>query len=212
MSRAIRVTRMGFPIMLVGLLGSVYYTADRWIAAGSLTAADAGSYGLASLVASAVFLVPTVIAQQQYPRLAMLHGKGVGAVVLIAAAHRQSLVAGGASLVVAAGVAIFSVVIVPHVLPAYESMTVPAVILAFGIVSLALATGYANLLVVVGALWWYLGLQALSVATALALMVAGAYLGGGVGLALGAAAGQAGFMLAVLVASRSVGRRAIAGG
>ena len=83
-SRAIRVTRMGFPIMLVGLLGSLYYTADRWIAAGSLTAADAGSYGLASLVASAAFLVPMVIAQQQYPRLANLYGKGVGSVVLIA--------------------------------------------------------------------------------------------------------------------------------
>ena len=88
-------------------------------------------------------------------------------------------------------------------------MTTPAVILSFGIISLALATGYANLLVVVGALWWYLGIQAVSIAAALALMVAGAYLGGGAGLAVGAAAGQAGLMMAVLVASRRVSRRAL---
>ena len=197
-----RLMSMGFPIMLSGLLGNLFYTADRWAAAARLEPSAAGSYGLASLIASAVFLVPAVIAQQQYPRLAMLHGRDASATRLREAALRQSLVAGVASLFTALGVATFALVIVPQILPAYGTVAAPAVILSLGIAALAGATGYGNLLVVIGAQWAYLAIQIACFSMAIVLMLLGTAFGGGVGLALGVAGGQAILMLALIVAAR----------
>lgn len=195
---------MGFPIMLAGLLGSMFYTADRWVASAELEPAAAGTYALASLIASAVFLVPAVIAQQLYPRLAMLYGGHATADRLREAAHRQSLLAVLASAVTALAVTVFSLVIVPRVLPDYGEVTGPALVLAFGIVALAATTGYANLLVVVGALWAYLAILASSFAVAVILMWVGAGTGGAIGLALGVAGGQMTLMVAVFVAARTL--------
>ena len=186
----LRLMSMGFPIMLSGLLGNLFYTADRWAAAVRLEPEAAGSYGLASLIASAVFLVPAVIAQQQYPRMAMLHGRDASAARLREAALRQSLVAGAASLLTALGVATFALVIIPRILPAYGTMAVPAVVLSFGIAALAGATGYGNLLVVIGAQWAYLAIQSLCFAIAVVLMWLGSEYGGGVGLALASLGGR----------------------
>lgn len=201
-ARTWRLMSMGFPIMLSGLLGSLFYTADRWVASGRLEPSAAGSYGLASLIASAVFLVPTVIAQQQYPRLAMLYGGDASAARLRDAARHQSLVAATASVATALGVAAFSLLIVPRMLPAYGAATVPAVILSFGIAALAGSTGHGNLLVVIGALWAYLAIQVLCFAIAVLLMWLGCGLGGGVGLAIGFAAGQAIMTTVLIVAAR----------
>jgi O-antigen/teichoic acid export membrane protein len=201
-ARTWRLMSMGFPIMLSGLLGNLFYTADRWIASGRLDPSAAGSYGLASLIASAIFLVPSVIAQQQYPRLAMLYGGDASAARLRDAARHQSLAAVTASVVTALGVAAFSLLIIPTILPAYSAAAVPAVILSFGIAALAGGTGYGNLLIVVGALWSYLAIQVVCFAIALVLMWVGSGLGGGIGLAIGFAVGQAILVTALIISAR----------
>jgi O-antigen/teichoic acid export membrane protein len=178
------------------------YTADRWVASARLDVSVAGSYGLASLIASAVFLVPMVIAQQQYPRLAMSYGAGASPEQLRAAARQQSLVAASASLVTALGVAAFGVLVVPIILPAYEAVVGPLVVLSFGITALAGSTGYANLMVVVGAQWAYLAILVFSLGVAGGFMWLGSAVGGGLGLAAGVAIGQAAMMFAVMLAVR----------
>ena len=195
---------MGFPIMLSGLMGNLFYTTDRWVASGRLDVSAAGSYGLASLIASAVLLVPTVVAQQQYPRLAMLYGGGATATKLREAARNQSLEAAGASVITAVGVCAFSLFIIPHILPAYVAATAPAMILSFGIAALAGGIGYGNLLVVIGALWAYLVLQLSCFVIAVLLMWLGCGFGGGVGLAVGFAAGQAITTAVLIIAARKL--------
>lgn len=203
-SRTLRLLTMGFPIMLSGLLGNMFFTADRWAAAARLEPSAAGSYGLASLVASAAFLVPTVIAQQQYPRLAMLYGAGAQASDLMAAARRQSLVAAGASLATGIGITAFASLVLPSVLPAYDEVATPASVLSLGIAALAGGTGYGNLLIVVGAMWAYLGILVSCFAIAVPLMLLGSQLGGGVGLALGVAGGQVVLMAVLVTSARKV--------
>lgn len=203
-SRTLRLLTMGFPIMVSGLLGNLFFTADRWAAAARLEPSAAGSYGLASLVASAAFLVPTVIAQQQYPRLAMLYGAGAQASDLMAAARRQSLVAAGASLATGIGVTAFASLVLPSVLPAYDEVATPASVLSLGIAALAGGTGYGNLLIVVGAMWAYLGILVSCFAIAVPLMLLGSQLGGGVGLALGVAGGQVVLMAVLITSARKV--------
>ena len=197
----------GIPIMLSGLAGSMFYTADRWVASITLDASAAGVYGFASLVAAAAFLVPMVIAQQQYPRLATLHGAGAPASQLEAAAIRQGLLAAATSLVAVGGIAVFALLI-PWLLPAYAAAVAPTIILCLGLVAMAGATGYANAMVVVGALWRYLAVQGGCLAAAIVLMALGASTAGVTGLAIGAATGQSLLLLGVGIAGRSTLRRA----
>jgi hypothetical protein len=109
--------------------------------------------------------------------------------------------------VAAGGIAVFAVVI-PSLLPAYGAAVAPTIILCLGLVAMAGATGYANAMVVVGALWHYLAVQGGCLAVAIVLMALGASTAGGTGLAIGAAAGQVLMLLGVGIAGRSTLRRA----
>ena len=199
-SRMASVVKMGFPLMLAGLLGTLFYTADRWIASLTLEPDVAGVYGLASLMAAVVFLVPMVVAQQQYPRLAQAYGAGASADTLRGAARRQSLVAAGASLFASIGVAVAAVGIVPVVLPAYAAVAGPAVILSVGMVALGGSTGFGNLLIVIGARWTYLAILCASFAALVVLMLVGSLVGGVIGLAVGVGIGQLVMMIGVIAA------------
>ena len=75
-------------------------------------------------------------------------------------------------------------------------------ILSFGIAALAGGIGYGNLLVVIGALWAYLVLQLSCFVIAVLLMWLGCGFGGGVGLAVGFAAGQAITTAVLIIAAR----------
>ena len=77
-------------------------------------------------------------------------------------------------------------------------------ILSFGIAALAGGIGYGNLLVVIGALWAYLVLQLSCFVIAVLLMWLGCGFGGGVGLAVGFAAGQAITTAVLIIAARKL--------
>ena len=70
-----RLIKVGFPIMSVGILYSFFSTVDRWIIAAFLGGAELGYYSISLMVAGAATLVPMVIAQQVYPKMAESWGK-----------------------------------------------------------------------------------------------------------------------------------------
>jgi O-antigen/teichoic acid export membrane protein len=69
-ARARSLVGIGFPIMLVGLVHTLFSTVDRWVVAVFLGAVPLGHYSLAIMALGAVGLLPQVIAQQFYPRVA----------------------------------------------------------------------------------------------------------------------------------------------
>ena len=70
-SRSAHLVRIGFPIMLVGITYAVFATVDRWVIQAHLGTAALGHYSLAIMALGAVGLLPQVVAQQVYPRMAM---------------------------------------------------------------------------------------------------------------------------------------------
>lgn len=185
-----RLASVGFPIMLAGLVFSLLVTLDRWLAVSLLGPEEAAPYALASLMAAAMLVAPTVVSQQTYPRMAIARGRGAGSVELLAMARTQGLLAAGLVAPVAAalcGIAIFGV---PLLLPQYEAAVPSVVLLTSGFVVLAYLTGYGNYLNVVGAQWRYLGSQLAGVAVALVLAWAGGVAFGLSGIAAGMALGH----------------------
>ena len=88
-----RLAGVGFPIMLAGLVFSLFVTMDRWIAVWLLGVEQAAPYTLAALAAAAMLVVPTVVSQQTYPRMAVALGRGSSSADLRSMARRQGLTA-----------------------------------------------------------------------------------------------------------------------
>ena len=183
-----RLISMGFPIMLAGLVFSVFVTLDRWIAVSLLGAAGAAPYQLASLIAAAMLVVPTVVSQHTYPRMAIARGGGADAGQLLTMAKEQGALAAALVTPVAVALILFSLVGIPALLPEYEAAVPSVVLLGVGFIVLAFLTGYGNYLNVVGAQWRYLGAQLTGAAIAVVLMLVGGMALGLSGIAAGMAA------------------------
>ena len=150
---------VGFPIMLAGLMYGLLTTLDRWLVATFLERADVGYYGLVGIVLSGLLLVPQLLAQQFYPRMAFIYGKGSSRVELLALARLQGLIAGAAVAVVAVSIAVLALVAVPIALPDYRPSLMPLAIALVGVVAYAFGSGFGNLLNTVGAHRRFLGIQ-----------------------------------------------------
>jgi O-antigen/teichoic acid export membrane protein len=182
-----RLAGIGLPIMLAGLVFSVFVTLDRWVAVTLLGPQRAAPYALASLIAAAMLVVPTVVSQQTYPRMAIARGRGAVAPDLRSMARHQGLLAATLVAPVAVAVALFAWIAVPVLLPDYAAAAPAAVILSLGFIVLGYLTGYGNYLNVVGGQWRYLAAQLVGVAVAVVLMFAGGGLAGLLGIAIGMA-------------------------
>jgi O-antigen/teichoic acid export membrane protein len=181
--------KIGFPIMLAGLAFSVFITSDRWMAVAVLGATGAAPYALASLVASATLVIPSVVSQQTYPRMALARGQAASAEQLLQMARHQGLLAAGLVAPVAVAIAGAAWLGIPVVLPEYLAARVPIVILSGGLVVLGFLTGYGNYLNVVGGQWRYLAVQLFGVVSAVLLMLIGGHWLGMLGIAGGMSGG-----------------------
>lgn len=182
-----RLAAVGFPIMLAGLVFSLFVTLDRWMAITLLGAQRAAPYALASLIAAAMLVVPTVVSQQTYPRMAIARGRGARPEELRAMASRQGIIAAALVTPVAIVMMAFAWLGIPAFLPAYAGAAPAVIVLGVGFVGLGYLTGYGNYLNVVGGQWRYLAAQLAGLASGLAFMFVLGRLLGIVGIALGMA-------------------------
>jgi len=67
--------KVGFPILLVGLVWSLMIASDRLIIAIMMTPEDVGNYGVGMLVFSTMMFLPQVIGQVLYPKIVELVSK-----------------------------------------------------------------------------------------------------------------------------------------
>ena len=74
-SESIRLLRIGFPIMTAGILYALMMTVDRVVISTFLTIQQLGYYSLSILVMGSLTLIPMVVGQQIYPRMAEAWGR-----------------------------------------------------------------------------------------------------------------------------------------
>ncbi|GAA0319189.1 hypothetical protein GCM10008967_07150 [Bacillus carboniphilus] len=70
-----QLIKIGFPILLVGLVWSLMIASDRMIIALMMTPKDVGNYGVGMLVFSTLMFLPQVIGQVLYPKIVQLVSK-----------------------------------------------------------------------------------------------------------------------------------------
>jgi len=64
--------KIGFPILLVGMIWSILIASDRVIISYLMTPRDLGNYGVGMLIFNTLMLLPQVIGQVYYPRIVQL--------------------------------------------------------------------------------------------------------------------------------------------
>jgi O-antigen/teichoic acid export membrane protein len=197
-----RLLKVGVPIMLVGILFSFLVTADRWIATVVFGPAEAAPYALASIIGSAMLILPGVLAQQTYPRMAIAFGETGDPRIAFRMARRQNRIAILLAVPAVLAVGLGLIVLIPRLLPEYVDAVIPSMLLLLGLLALSAFAGWGNFLNVIGAQWEYLRMQALGLVIAIVLMLVGAGTAGLAGIALGASVAYLAYGVLLEVAAR----------
>lgn len=157
-----RLIRVGAPIMVVGLLFTLMTTVDRWAITTFLGAEQLGFYSISLMASSILNMLPTVVAEQIYPRMVEAWGRTRQVAIVRTWTVRQILLSSAVTLVaivpvaIAApwGVSLFLPKFLPG-LPAIYPMLLPPLFLA-------LAGGFGNALNTLSKQHIYLAVQAAS--------------------------------------------------
>lgn len=182
------LVKTGFPIMLAGLLYSLLTSVDRWVILNFLGVEALGHYTLAILCLGMLSLLPAVVAQQMYPRMAFLYGQTRNERALLPLITRQSLMGTAVTIPILVVVYVVLPFLVDWYMPAYRPGIEPARILLVGLGFIPLAGGVGNFLNTVGKQGYYLAVQAGAILINFCLDVSFVKLGWGLnGVALGAA-------------------------
>lgn len=175
---------IGLPIMLVGIADAMFSTVDRWVISSTMGVEPLGVFSLAIMATSALGMLPQVISQQTYPRIAFAWAARGSVEEIRSLASRQRVL----SLVLVAAIAVPTFLLAPwgvtRFLPEFES-GVPALRMALAVPLVAcVGQGYGAILHVLGRQTWYLLiiLACLAVNVAASLLLARSH--GLVGVAL----------------------------
>lgn len=178
--------KIGFPIMVAGVLYGLLTSVDRWIILTFLGVESLGYYSLAIICLGTLGIIPSVVSQQLYPRMAFRYGQTSVQKSLFPMVIRQSLM----SMVITVPILILVYFglpfLVTYFLPEYSLGLVPARILLIGLAFIPLAGGVGNFLNIVDKQIHYMAIIAFAVIINLGLDLLFVKLGWGLnGVALG---------------------------
>jgi O-antigen/teichoic acid export membrane protein len=200
--------RIGAPMLIAGILVVLLVTVDRWIVLLALGDEAVGQYGLVGLVVSTLVLVPNLVSQLRYPRLAFARGEGQSPEMLGRLARSQGVLAGSLTALASVAAAVAAIIGIPLLLPAYEPAMEPIIIVLVGMTAYAFASGFGNLLNLLDRQRRYLQVQLaallINVGLAIALVRAGLGLNG---VALASAIGLTSYALLLRIAASAALRR-----
>lgn len=199
------ITRIGFPIMLAGLVYGLLISVDRIMVLNFLGTEALGRYTLPILCVTALNLLPAVVSQQMYPRMAFKYGQTHDVQSLVPMAIRQSLAAGIVVLPVVLVIYLALPYLTTHFLTEYRDGVAPARLLLVGLGLIALSGGAGNLLNTVGKQVYYMAALATGVVVNIVAIGTLLALGKGImGVAAGAVISYAIFVIVVNLVALNV--------
>lgn len=156
-ARARRLVAIGFPIMLVGVVHTLFTTVDRWIVVSFLGTEALGHYSLAIITLGAVGLLPQVIGQQVYPRMAFAWSARRDVAELLMLARRVRTMAFAVAFPAALGVALVVPPLVRAFLPDFTPGIAPLLVTMLVPVVAAVGQGFGGVLHMLDRQVWLLG-------------------------------------------------------
>ena len=154
-----QLIKIGFPIMMVGLLYSFLTTLDRWIILHFLGIKQLGYYTLSIMVVGIFTLAPSAISQQIYPIMARAFGQNSNLSDLIRWCIRQIVMGIGITI----PLLLFMFFVFPFFVKTYLYEYYPGLlsmkITLIGMVFFPLASAFGNILNVINKQVYYMIVQ-----------------------------------------------------
>lgn len=163
--RARSLVRIGFPVMLVGVLNALFMTVDRWVIVSHMDIAALGQYSLPIMALGATSLLPMVVGQQFYPRMSRSWGERHDWQRMLGLAVRQGWLAFGSTVPVVVVGWLVGPPIIRALLPAYTPGIIPMMVVLGAPVILSFGQGFANVLNVTDHQYRYVALVVVAIVT-----------------------------------------------
>lgn len=145
-----KLVKIGFPIMLVGIIYTFFITVDRWMIEIMLGTEYLGIFSMAILAFGVLTILPATMARQFYSRMAFDWGRTNSKEVLKDWCRKQAKYIFYIILVtVVALLAVFPLII-RYWLPQYQDSIVPIVIISIGVLSLPISAGWGDIINILG--------------------------------------------------------------
>jgi O-antigen/teichoic acid export membrane protein len=158
-NRTLGLVRIGWPIMGAGLLFVVFMSTDRWLIASLLGRTALGFYTLAAIASSLLYIIPSIVGQQIYPRMAHQYGKTNDVRKL----KRYMFYQIGLNLSILVPIVSVAFVTLPllveRYMPAFSGGITAARIILVGLIPLCLVSPFSSFLNTVNRQVWYLMAQ-----------------------------------------------------
>jgi len=181
-----RLIKVGFPIMAAGLLYGLLTTVDRWVILNFLGVEQLGYYSLVIMITNMLTLIPMVIAQQIYPRMAETFGGTMNFSSLKKWVFGQIILTEAVMIPLLISVYFLFPHIIQRFLPNYVPGIAAMKIILVGLLFLPLAGGFGNFLNTVDKQVYYMIVQGIAVLINVGVNVAFVKIGLGIsGVALG---------------------------
>lgn len=139
----IPLIKVGFPILMVGLIWSILIATDKIIITFMLDAVSLGNYSVALMVFSTMMLLPQVVSQVHYPKIVAMVSKEEYDLIKHSYKRVNFFL-----LVISIIVVLFGLLLLPPIIkllmPEYEAGIVSAQILLVGLIPLTLVNYAAN--------------------------------------------------------------------
>jgi O-antigen/teichoic acid export membrane protein len=208
LTEARRLVKIGFPIMIGFVIFTFMTTADRWIIATFLNFKQLGYYSLSIITIQGVMMIPIIVAQQFFPRMANTWGQTSDSEDLIKWVRTHS--------VINLGLLIPMTLLVYHLMPVFVEFYMPefgpgitAMKISLAVpVFFGLATVFVNMLTIVDRQFQLMLIRAIVLVINIGLNIVFVKNGYGInGVALGTAVSFAFYYLAVFFLGKSVLRK-----
>ncbi len=158
------LSRIGFPIMLAGLVFNLFTTADRLVILRYLGKQALGYYSLSIMATGILLLFPMTVAQIIYPQMSRKYGQTGQPLALTRLIYIPTLYLLAVMVPVLAGVYFLFPIFVRYFLSQYLPGIPALQITVFGVFFLSLSFGFANFLNTVGLQKRYLIIQSIAIA------------------------------------------------
>lgn len=161
--KAKRLSQIGFPIMLAGLVFNLFTTADRLVILRYLGQQALGYYSLSIMATGILLLIPMTVAQIIYPQMSRKYGQTGQPLALTRLIYIPTLYLLAIMVPVLAGVYFLFPIFIRYFLSQYLPGIPALQITVFGVFFLSLSFGFANFLNTVGLQKRFLIIQTIAI-------------------------------------------------
>lgn len=155
---SIKLIKIGFPIMAVGITYTFLNTVDRWIIGLFIGTEELGYYSMSIIVFGGMTLLPKIISQQLYPRMAFDWGESKSIDKLLYWTRQQTKYTAYLILPLLLTTLLIFPLIITKWLPDYTQGITALKIILLGTISMPLAAGWGNIMNILDKQIYYLSI------------------------------------------------------